>query len=102
MNCGTPYCHTTASGCPLGNRIPDFNELVHKDNWREALDRLLETNNFPEFTGLCSVCPHLRSTCAAAAMGVWVCVRALALSSCCAGARVPLAPWHGQVGFVLC
>lgn len=43
------------SGCPLGNKIPEWNELVHQGRWREALDRLLETNNFPEFTG--RVCP---------------------------------------------
>ena len=43
------------SGCPLGNKIPEFNELVHQNRWREAVDRLLETNNFPEFTG--RVCP---------------------------------------------
>ena len=40
---------------PAGNKIPEFNDLVHKGRWREALDRLLETNNFPEFTG--RVCP---------------------------------------------
>ena len=51
MDCGTPYCHQTATGCPLSNRIPEFNELVHQGDWRGALDRLLETNNFPEFTG---------------------------------------------------
>lgn len=44
-----------AAGCPLGNKIPEWNELVHQGRWREALDRLLETNNFPEFTG--RVCP---------------------------------------------
>eukprot|EP01025_Chloroclados_australasicus_P031120 TRINITY_DN3140_c1_g1_i4.p1 TRINITY_DN3140_c1_g1~~TRINITY_DN3140_c1_g1_i4.p1 ORF type:complete len:2248 (+),score=229.22 TRINITY_DN3140_c1_g1_i4:145-6744(+) len=55
MECGTPFCHQTASGCPLGNKIPEWNDLVHKGRWREALDRLLETNNFPEFTG--RVCP---------------------------------------------
>ena len=55
MECGTPFCHQSHSGCPLGNRIPEFNDLVHKGRWREALDRLLETNNFPEFTG--RVCP---------------------------------------------
>ena len=38
-------------GCPLGNRIPEFNDLVHKGDWKQALDRLLATNNFPEFTG---------------------------------------------------
>ena len=43
------------SGCPLGNKIPEWNELVYQGRWREALDRLLETNNFPEFTG--RVCP---------------------------------------------
>ncbi|KAK9817844.1 hypothetical protein WJX72_002960 [[Myrmecia] bisecta] len=55
MNCGTPFCHQTGTGCPLGNKIPEWNDLVHKGRWREALDRLLETNNFPEFTG--RVCP---------------------------------------------
>lgn len=55
MECGTPFCHQISSGCPLGNKIPEFNDLVHKGRWREALDRLLETNNFPEFTG--RVCP---------------------------------------------
>jgi len=57
MDCGTPFCHQESSGagCPLGNKIPEFNELVHQNRWREALDRLLETNNFPEFTG--RVCP---------------------------------------------
>lgn len=43
------------SGCPLGNKIPEFNELVYQNRWHEALERLLETNNFPEFTG--RVCP---------------------------------------------
>ncbi|GAB2223551.1 hypothetical protein Droror1_Dr00017692 [Drosera rotundifolia] len=55
MDCGTPFCHQANSGCPLGNKIPEFNELVYQNRWREALDRLLETNNFPEFTG--RVCP---------------------------------------------
>ena len=55
MDCGTPFCHQTGSGCPLGNKIPEWNELVHQGRWREALDRLHETNNFPEFTG--RVCP---------------------------------------------
>ena len=55
MACGTPFCHQQATGCPLGNRIPEFNDLAHKGRWREALDRLLETNDFPEFTG--RVCP---------------------------------------------
>ena len=83
MDCGTPFCHQVilyinghklmrkyyflylnyrsvsyfqeTSGCPLGNKIPEWNELVHQGRWRDALDRLLETNNFPEFTG--RVCP---------------------------------------------
>eukprot|EP01018_Ginkgo_biloba_P023041 Gb_24796 [translate_table: standard] len=55
MDCGTPFCHQEQSGCPLGNKIPEWNELVYQGQWREALDRLLETNNFPEFTG--RVCP---------------------------------------------
>jgi len=52
MNCGVPFCH---QGCPLGNIIPDFNDLVKDDAWQEALDVLHSTNNFPEFTG--RVCP---------------------------------------------
>ena len=52
MDCGIPFCHT---GCPLGNIIPDWNDLVYRGRWREALDRLHATNNFPEFTG--RVCP---------------------------------------------
>jgi glutamate synthase (NADPH/NADH) small chain len=52
MDCGIPFCHT---GCPVDNQIPDFNNLVYGDQWREALDNLLSTNNFPEFTG--RICP---------------------------------------------
>lgn len=52
MDCGIPFCH---SGCPLGNLIPDFNDLVYKGEWRKALDILHSTNNFPEFTG--RLCP---------------------------------------------
>ena len=52
MDCGTPFC---MSGCPVNNIIPDWNDLVYKQNWREALDTLHSTNNFPEFTG--RVCP---------------------------------------------
>ncbi|CAA2988747.1 Glutamate synthase [NADH], amyloplastic [Olea europaea subsp. europaea] len=55
MDCGTPFCHQEHSGCPLGNKIPEFNELVYQNRWHEALDRLMQTNNFPEFTG--RVCP---------------------------------------------
>lgn len=52
MDCGVPFCHT---GCPLGNIIPDWNDLVYRGQWREASERLHATNNFPEFTG--RVCP---------------------------------------------
>jgi len=52
MDCGIPFCN---NGCPLGNVIPDFNDLVYRDKWEDALVRLHSTNNFPEFTGL--VCP---------------------------------------------
>ena len=52
MDCGVPFCH---SGCPLGNLIPDFNDLVLNNKWKEALDILHLTNNFPEFTG--RLCP---------------------------------------------
>ncbi|KAI9316069.1 hypothetical protein BX666DRAFT_2028300 [Dichotomocladium elegans] len=54
MDCGVPFCQSD-TGCPIGNIIPKWNELIFKDNWREALDRLTMTNNFPEFTG--RVCP---------------------------------------------
>jgi glutamate synthase (NADPH/NADH) small chain len=52
MDCGIPFCH---KGCPLGNIIPDWNDLVYRGRWREAIERLHWTNNFPEFTG--RVCP---------------------------------------------
>ncbi|HEY3696022.1 glutamate synthase subunit beta [Phenylobacterium sp.] len=52
MDCGIPFCH---QGCPVNNQIPDFNNLVYRDQWRTALDNLLSTNNFPEFTG--RICP---------------------------------------------
>jgi glutamate synthase (NADPH/NADH) small chain len=52
MDCGIPFCH---SGCPLGNLIPDWNDLVYRGRWKEALDALHATNNFPEFTG--KLCP---------------------------------------------
>ena len=52
MDCGIPYCHR---GCPVHNIIPDWNDLVYRGNWREALDVLHSTNNFPEFTG--RICP---------------------------------------------
>jgi len=52
MDCGIPFCH---QGCPLGNIIPDWNDLVYRDHWRDAIERLHATNNFPEFTG--RLCP---------------------------------------------
>ncbi len=52
MDCGIPFCH---QGCPLGNLIPDWNDLVYRDQWKDAIERLHSTNNFPEFTG--RLCP---------------------------------------------
>jgi len=52
MDCGIPFCH---NGCPLGNIIPEWNDLVYKNRWKDALDMLFKTNNFPEFTG--RICP---------------------------------------------
>src|SRR6186713_246623 len=52
MDCGVPFCHT---GCPLGNIIPDWNDLVYRNRWQAAIERLHATNNFPEFTG--KLCP---------------------------------------------
>src|SRR5688572_1724569 len=52
MDCGIPFCN---NGCPLGNLIPDWNDLTYRGNWREAIERLHATNNFPEFTG--RLCP---------------------------------------------
>ena len=61
MDCGVPFCHSgvlisgMASGCPINNLIPEWNDLIYRNHWHQALDRLLKTNNFPEFTG--RVCP---------------------------------------------
>src|SRR3972149_1570348 len=52
MDCGIPFCH---SGCPVNNLIPDWNDLVYRQDWKTALDTLHSTNNFPEFTG--RICP---------------------------------------------
>src|SRR6202008_3763324 len=52
MDCGIPFCH---QGCPVNNQIPDFNNLVYRDQWKAALENLQSTNNFPEFTG--RICP---------------------------------------------
>ena len=64
MDCGIPFCH---NGCPLGNLIPDWNDLVYRNHWREAIDRLHATNNFPEFTG--KLCPApCEPSCV---LGIW-------------------------------
>ena len=61
MDCGTPFCHMgmeltrVTAGCPINNLIPEWNDLVYKDRWKEALRAFMKTNNFPEFTG--RVCP---------------------------------------------
>ena len=55
MDCGTPFCHGSSTGCPLGNIIPEWSEAVYNGHWKEALDLLLATNVFPEFTG--RICP---------------------------------------------
>jgi glutamate synthase (NADPH/NADH) len=55
MDCGVPFCQSNSHGCPLGNIIPKWNYLIFQNQWRQALNQLLQTNNFPEFTG--RVCP---------------------------------------------
>src|SRR5690606_25602498 len=55
MDCGIPFCHSGSAGCPLGNLIPEWNDLVRQGDWERAVDRLHATNNFPEFTG--KLCP---------------------------------------------
>ena len=60
MNCAAPFCHTgnvETGGCPLGNLIPEFNDLIYRGKYKQAYERLIKTNNFPEFTG--RVCPDL-------------------------------------------
>ncbi|MDB5310840.1 MAG: gltD [Gemmataceae bacterium] len=71
MDCGIPFCHT---GCPLGNRIPDWNDLVHRNRWEEALHALHDTNNFPEFTG--KTCPApCEASCVLALNGAAVTIK---------------------------
>src|SRR5208337_2576103 len=71
MDCGVPFCH---SGCPLGNLIPDWNELVHRNRWQEALVALHDTNNFPEFTG--KTCPApCEASCVLALSGAAVTIK---------------------------
>src|SRR5258707_4464501 len=56
MDCGVPFCHSDKTGgCPVNNLIPEWNDLIYRNQWEEALNRLWKTNNFPEFTG--RVCP---------------------------------------------
>lgn len=76
MDCGIPYCH--AFGCPISNRIPDFNDMVYRKQWRKALDILHSTNNFPEFTG--RVCPAMcEAACTLSLDGQPVTIRQLEL-----------------------
>lgn len=71
MDCGVPFCH---QGCPLGNVIPEWNDLVYKGRWREASDALHATNNFPEFTG--RICPApCEASCVLALSGAPVTIR---------------------------
>ncbi|AMV25361.1 Glutamate synthase [NADPH] small chain [Gemmata sp. SH-PL17] len=73
MDCGIPFCHT---GCPLGNRIPDWNDLVHRNRWKEALAALHDTNNFPEFTG--KTCPApCEASCVLALNGTAVTIKTI-------------------------
>jgi glutamate synthase (NADPH/NADH) small chain len=73
MDCGIPFCH---SGCPLGNMIPDWNELVHRNRWEEALRALHSTNNFPEFTG--KTCPApCEAACVLAPTGAPVTIKTI-------------------------
>lgn len=77
MDCGTPYCH--AFGCPVSNLIPEFNDWVYREKWREALDVLLLTNNFPEFTG--RICPApCEAACVAGINGDPVTIRQIELA----------------------
>jgi glutamate synthase (NADPH) small chain len=80
MDCGTPYCHTgitlanMASGCPVNNLIPEFNDLVYRGKWKDAYLRLAKTNNFPEFTG--RVCPApCEGSCVLAVIGPAVAIK---------------------------
>lgn len=76
MDCGVPFCHT---GCPLGNLIPDWNDLVHRNRWEEALRALHDTNNFPEFTG--KTCPApCESSCVLAISGNPVTIKNIELA----------------------
>jgi len=77
MDCGVPFCH--GCGCPLSNNIPEFNDLVYRGRWQDALDILLATNNFPEFTG--RICPALcEAACTVGMHGDPVLIRQVELS----------------------
>ncbi len=76
MDCGIPFCH---QGCPLGNLIPDWNDLVYQGNWHTAIERLHKTNNFPEFTG--RLCPApCEGSCVLAIDGDAVTIKAIEIS----------------------
>ena len=76
MDCGIPFCH---EGCPLGNLIPDWNDLVYRDKWRAASDRLHKTNNFPEWTG--RLCPApCEGSCVLAIDGDAVTIKSIELA----------------------
>lgn len=82
MDCGTPFCHMgielngLTSGCPIHNLIPEWNDLVYRGRWKEALERLLMTNNFPEFTG--RVCPApCEGSCTVAISGQAVAIKSI-------------------------
>lgn len=76
MDCGVPFCN---AGCPLGNQIPDWNDLLHRDRWREALKALHSTNNFPEFTG--KTCPApCEAACVLAPTGSAVTIKNIELA----------------------
>ena len=76
IDCGIPFCH---NGCPVNNIIPDFNDLVYSDDWREASDVLHSTNNFPEFTG--RVCPApCEEACTLALLGAPVTIKSIEYS----------------------
>ena len=77
MDCGIPFCH---QGCPLGNLIPDWNDLNYRGKWREAIDRLHKTNNFPEWTG--RLCPApCEGSCVLAIDDEPVTIKAIELST---------------------
>jgi glutamate synthase (NADPH/NADH) small chain len=92
MDCGIPFCH---NGCPLGNRIPEWNDLAWKGDWREAIEQLHATNNFPEFTG--RLCPApCESACVLGINQPAVTIKQIELTTIerafDAGAVIPMAP----------